>query len=90
MDLRGLCTHSTFAEVHLFWIVISQGFESTCEKGPLTGSQVSGIRFVLVDGKHHSVDSSDAAFQRAAQGAVRDGKKTVVVVCVCVCVCVCV
>ena len=35
---------------------------------------MSGVRFVLEDGRHHIVDSSDAAFERAAYGAVTDGE----------------
>ena len=40
---------------------------------------MSGVRFVLEDGKHHIVDSSDAAFQRAAMGAVSDGEYSILV-----------
>lgn len=52
---------------------IEKGFLKACEKGCLVGQKVSGVRFKLVDGAHHIVDSSEFAFFLAAQGAVRDG-----------------
>lgn len=42
-----------------------------CEKGLLTGHRIAGIKMRLIDGAHHIVDSSEYAFQLAAQGAVR-------------------
>ena len=51
-----------------------QGFRLTCEKGAMTGHRVSGLRFVLEDGAHHIVDSSDWAFQQAAEGALKTGQ----------------
>lgn len=42
-----------------------------CECGFLTGHKVSGIKFILTDGMHHIVDSSDFSFFQAAQGAMR-------------------
>ncbi|XP_078741957.1 elongation factor G, mitochondrial, partial [Lampetra fluviatilis] len=50
---------------------VEKGFRAACEKGPLSGHKVSGLRFVLTDGAHHAVDSSEYAFMRAAEGAVR-------------------
>ncbi len=44
-------------------------------KGGMTGHKVSGVRFVLVDGAHHIVDSSEWSFQCAAEGAMRDRKR---------------
>lgn len=55
---------------------IKKGFEEMCEKGPLIGHKVTGVRFRLQDGKHHVVDSSDIAFMLAAQGAMKQGKLT--------------
>ncbi|KAH9390225.1 elongation factor EF-G [Tyrophagus putrescentiae] len=46
---------------------IRKGFEEMCERGPLTGHKITGRE----DGKHHIVDSSDIAFQLAAQGAMK-------------------
>ncbi len=44
---------------------IRKAFFECCEKGFLSGSKVVGVRFVLVDGAHHEVDSSDWAFHQA-------------------------
>ncbi|MEE2704065.1 MAG: elongation factor G [Myxococcota bacterium] len=46
-----------------------KGFRQALEKGRLIGARVTGLRVVLNDGKSHSVDSSDMAFQAAARGA---------------------
>lgn len=43
-----------------------------CEKGMLSGHKIAGIKFRIIDGMHHSVDSSEFAFFQAAQGAIRD------------------
>jgi elongation factor G len=48
-----------------------KGFRAALRKGRLTGHPVIGVRVVLADGQHHPVDSSDVAFQTAAQGAFR-------------------
>uniref|UniRef100_H2ZAD4 Elongation factor G, mitochondrial n=1 Tax=Ciona savignyi TaxID=51511 RepID=H2ZAD4_CIOSA len=49
---------------------IKKGFlEDCCDKGPLVGARVMGVRFVVEDGASHMVDSSDIAFRLAAQGA---------------------
>lgn len=48
---------------------IEKGFRATADQGPLTGHPVINIRCVLEDGQAHDVDSSDVAFQAAAQGA---------------------
>ncbi|KAF8823009.1 putative elongation factor EF-G [Cardiosporidium cionae] len=50
---------------------IEKGFRDCSLKGLLTGSPVINIRYVLVDGASHVVDSSDFAFRSAAQGAFR-------------------
>lgn len=51
---------------------IERGFKAMCEYGFLSGHRVSGIKFILKDGMHHCVDSSDYAFFLAAQGAMKD------------------
>jgi elongation factor G len=51
---------------------VEKGFLSCLEKGRLIGFPVQGIRVVINDGKSHSVDSSEMAFQAAARGAFRE------------------
>ena len=50
---------------------VEKGFRSVLDKGRLIGFPVIGMRVVINDGKSHSVDSSDIAFQAAARGAFR-------------------
>ena len=51
---------------------MEKGFAQAMEKGRLIGFPVTGVRVVLQDGKSHSVDSSDMAFQTAGRKAFRD------------------
>jgi elongation factor G len=48
-----------------------KGFKAALRKGQLIGFPVIGVRVVLNDGQFHPVDSSDIAFQTAAQSAFR-------------------
>ncbi|XP_018008365.1 elongation factor G, mitochondrial-like [Hyalella azteca] len=50
---------------------VERGFKTYCEKGMLTGHRVSGIKFRLIDGASHCVDSSEFAFFQATMGAMR-------------------
>jgi elongation factor G len=46
-----------------------KGFRAALRKGRLIGFPITGVKVTLVDGAAHEVDSSDLAFQAAAQGA---------------------
>lgn len=48
---------------------VGKGFMEACEKGPLLGHKVIGASMTLVDGATHVTDSSDYAFNLAAQMA---------------------
>ncbi|XP_069692230.1 elongation factor G, mitochondrial [Periplaneta americana] len=51
---------------------VERGFRIMSQKGLLSGHKLSGVRFRLLDGAHHIVDSSELAFMLAAQGAVKE------------------
>ncbi len=51
---------------------VEKGFRSVLAKGRLIGFPVVSLRAVVTDGKSHTVDSSDNAFQAAARGAFRE------------------
>ncbi|MDY0002287.1 MAG: elongation factor G [Polyangia bacterium] len=51
---------------------VEKGFRAMIPEGMLIGFPVTRMRVVLTDGKAHSVDSSDMAFQAAARGAFRE------------------
>ena len=48
-----------------------KGFEASCLKGPMLGHKVVGVKMVVNDGAIHVTDSSDYAFQQAAQMAFK-------------------
>lgn len=51
---------------------VEKGFRAMCDKGLLSGHKIAGVKFRILDGMHHCVDSSEFAFFQAAQGAVKN------------------
>ncbi|PID27866.1 MAG: elongation factor G [Candidatus Cloacimonadota bacterium] len=49
-----------------------KGFDASLEKGALTGFPIVGLKFRLVDGNYHTVDSSLLAFETAVKMAIKE------------------
>ena len=54
---------------------IEKGFRASMEKGPFAGFPMVDVKFVLLDGSFHAVDSSEQAFKTCAQLAIKDAIK---------------
>jgi elongation factor G len=50
---------------------VDKGIQEAMQKGELAGAPVTGIRVLLVDGSHHTVDSSEMAFKIAGSMAFK-------------------
>ena len=50
---------------------VEKGIRDSLHKGPLTGHEIVDLKITLYDGKYHSVDSNDVAFQQAGRKAIR-------------------
>ncbi len=57
---------------HNFMPAIEKGFKERMERGVIAGYQVQNVCVEVFYGKHHPVDSSEAAFKTAGSMAFRD------------------
>ncbi|MBU4446131.1 elongation factor G [bacterium] len=51
---------------------VEKGVKAACEEGILAGYNVTDVKAIFYDGKMHSVDSKDIAFQIAGKGAFKE------------------
>jgi len=58
-----------------FMEAVRKGFLEGCEKGPMLGQAVQGIRMTVKDGAFHAVDSSDLAFKICAAHGLREAMR---------------
>lgn len=56
-----------------FFPAVEKGIQESVRKGPLAAYPVVGVKAVLYDGSHHSVDSSEMAFKMASVQAFKKG-----------------
>ncbi|MGH7289941.1 MAG: elongation factor G, partial [Myxococcota bacterium] len=50
---------------------VEKGVRETCERGVIAGFHLTDIRVAVIDGKYHTVDSSEQAFKIAGSMALR-------------------
>ncbi len=55
----------------VFRPAVDKGIQEAMQNGPLAGAPVQGVRVRLVDGSHHTVDSSEMAFKIAGSFAFK-------------------
>jgi elongation factor G len=55
-----------------YFNAIRAGFKEAVQAGPLAGYPMTDVGFVLLDGSHHEVDSSEMAFKTAALMGFRE------------------
>ncbi len=56
-----------------YFPAVEKGVQDSCQKGPLAGYPVVGVKAVLYDGSYHPVDSSEMAFKTATSMAFKKG-----------------
>ena len=52
---------------------IEKGVRETCDRGVVAGYHLTDIRVAVIDGKYHTVDSSEYAFKTAGSMALKAG-----------------
>jgi elongation factor G len=55
---------------------VEKGVQEAMRSGTIAGFPVKGVRVTLVDGQHHSVDSSEMAFKVAGSMAFKDAMES--------------
>ncbi|MDG2155947.1 MAG: elongation factor G, partial [Gammaproteobacteria bacterium] len=54
-----------------YWSAIGKAFEKMMDEGTLAGYPLVNVKFTLLDGAYHAVDSSTMAFEAATRNAYR-------------------
>ncbi len=55
-----------------YFSAVEKGLNEACVKGPIENYMLVGVNAVLVDGKYHSVDSSEMAFKTASFNCLKE------------------